>query len=158
MTLYTVLAPPERAADAQPDPLKLVFVKEGFCWPALVIPLAWLVFRRMWLILALYVAIAVGLTVLAQNIGGAIPTTIYVLLRLLFALEGNGLRRWTLEGAGYRLFDVVEGRRLWEAELRYFLDRPPLTAPPAAPVEIAAPAWQPSEPTEVVGLFPTAGG
>ena len=159
MTLYTVLAPPQRAADAVPDPIGLVFVKEGFCWPALFIPGLWLIFRRMWLILALCVAIVVGLEVLAQEVGPAIPLVIYVLLRLLFALEANGLRRWTLEGAGYRLIDVIEGRRLAEAEFRYFHGRPPVEpVPQPPPTEIAAPSWTPSEPAEVVGLFPTPGG
>jgi hypothetical protein len=158
MTLYTVLAPPAQTAEAAPDPLALVFVKEGFCWPALFLPGPWLIFRRMWLILALYIALVVGLTVAGNAIGGAIPGFIYLLLRLLFALEGNGLRRWTLEGAGYRLIDVVEGRKLAEAELRYFLVHPIAAAAPSGPNEIAVPTFRPPPPAEIVGLFPMPGG
>jgi Protein of unknown function (DUF2628) len=157
MTLYTVLAP-AAPADARPDPLRLVFVKEGFCWPALFIPLLWLIFRRMWLILALYVAVSVGLRAATYAVGGAIPMVLFVLLSLLFAIEGNGLRRFTFEGAGYRLIDVAEGRRLEEAEIRFFLTHPVVSAVASAPTELAAPAWKPSEPAEVVGLFPTPGG
>ncbi|HZP20800.1 MAG TPA: DUF2628 domain-containing protein [Bauldia sp.] len=158
MPLYTVLAP--RGTEARPDPLRLVFVKEGFCWPALFLPGPWLVFRRMWLVLALYVAVLVLLAVASRNIGGEIPLTIWVLLRLLFALEGNGLRRWTLEGAGYRLIGIASGGRLVEAELRYFHANPEPAAGPAAPTSPLSPLapFQPAKPVEVVGLFPTPGG
>ena len=157
MTLYTVLAP-ATPADAAPDPLRVTFVKEGFCWPALFVPVIWLIFRRMWLVLALYVAVFVALQAASVAIGGAIPAVLFVLLSLLFAIEGNGLRRFTLEGAGYRLIDLAEGRRLWEAETRFFFSHPIVAAPAAAPTELAAPAWKPTEQAEVVGLFPTPGG
>ena len=157
MTLYTVLAPPT-PADTTPDPVRLVFVKEGFCWPALLFPIIWLIFRRMWLVLALYVALGVGLIVLARNVDAGIPITLYVLLRLLFAIEGNGLRRFTLEGAGYHLIDLVEGRRLIEAELRYFHSRPI----EESPVPPTATLLRPREPNptdgQIVGLFPAPGG
>ena len=33
----------------------IVFVKEGFAWAALVFPILWLLYHRMWLVLAGFV-------------------------------------------------------------------------------------------------------
>ena len=54
-----------------------------------------------------------------------------------FAIEANGLRRWTYLVRGWRLIDVIEGRNLREAEIRYFHSfeaRMPEVPPPAPPI------------------------
>jgi hypothetical protein len=159
MTIYTVLSPPPAAGDIAPDPLSLVFVKEGFCWPALFFPEIWLIVRRMWLVLLLDVVVIVAASVIADRTGPAIALVL-VLARFLFALEGNGLRRWTCYRHGYRLIGVVDGRRLWEAELRFFLDWTPGAAAPPAPSAPEPPPDRRASPEagEVVGLFPVPGG
>ena len=163
MSIYTVLSPPLRPGDIAPDPLSLVFVKEGFCWPALFFPEIWLIFRRLWLVLLLDIVAIVAVVAAGVILSRAGPAAGLVLVpaRLLFALEANGLRRWTCYRHGYRLVGVVEGRRLWEAELRFFLDwvagnraprrrrRAPEPPPPRPPSPEAG---------EVVGLFPAPGG
>lgn len=158
MSIYTILSPPAQSGDVAEDPLSLVFVKEGFCWPALFFPEIWLIFRRMWLVLIIDVVAIIAASVAIDRVGVA-AGLILVLLRLLFALEANGLRRWTYYRHGYRLIGVVEGRRLWEAELRFFLDWAP--GPPVPPLpEPEPPAAKPpsAEAGEVVGLFPVPGG
>jgi hypothetical protein len=160
MTIYTVLSPPPVAGDIAPDPLSLLFVKEGFSWPALFFPEVWLIVRRMWLVLLLDVLMIVAALSLAQEAAGAaIALVVLPLARVLFALEANGLRRWTYFRHGYRLIGVVEGRRLWEAELRFFVDWAPGSAAPA-PSEPEPPSPKRASPEagEVVGLFPVAGG
>ena len=171
MTLYTVHAPPMKAIGASPDPAAIVFVKEGFCWPALFIPELWLIFRRLWIVLVLYVAVVVGMAFASEVIEEPLPAIALILLRLYFALEANGLRRWTLERRSYSLLGVVEGRNLEEAERRFFEEwsaHPAGSGPPGT-TEIAAPAapippvppqpWKPSaEAGELVGLFPAPGG
>lgn len=160
MTLYTVLAPRARAGETQPDPIALVFVKEGFCWPALFFPGLWLIFRRMWLVLVLYIAMAIGLGILGDRTNAFVNIGIGLLLWLWFAIEANGLRRWSYLIHGWRFIDVVEGRNLREAELRYFLEWPaipPASPPPATPEKPAA--RLPSiEAGDVVGVFPAPGG
>ena len=172
MPLYTVLAPPPKAGESQPDPLDFVFVKEGFCWPALFIPELWLLYRRMWLVFLLYLAIALGLSVVADTVGGPLPWVALALAHLLFALEGNALRRWKLTGRGYEFVGVADGRRS-AAELRFFSD----WQPPAAPAEpppppasgarstlVTVPRLPPPSPApsaeggDVVGLFPSPAG
>src|SRR5579872_3899284 len=108
MTIYTVLGPPPADGDVAPDPMSLLFIKEGFCWPALFFPEIWLIFRRMWLVLLLDLVVIVAAAAVARK-AGPVVAAVLVLARLLFALEANGLRRWTCYRHGYRLLGVVEG-------------------------------------------------
>jgi hypothetical protein len=178
MAIYTVLAPPARDGEAAPDPLKTVFVKDGFSWPALFFAAPWMIYRRMWLTLVVYVAVMAALGYVMQRAGGDFGASVVLLVHLLFALEANNLRRWTLERRGFRLVAVAEGRNIEEAEIRYFSSReasdtpppvPPIPAPPPAPTSIPTPPVPPIPPVQsglrpmqpsaeagdVVGLFPT---
>jgi hypothetical protein len=158
MRIHTVHAPPagdRRAA----DPAAFVFIKEGFCWPALFFPVIWLVWRRLWLVLLAFLIVSFGLGWLGSKLEGPLPGTIMLLAWLLFALEANGLRRWTLERLGWRPVGVAAGTRVGDAEASFF---PAFVAagskipdPPAPP----PPASKPSaEAGEVIGLFPVPGG
>jgi hypothetical protein len=169
MTLYTVHAPKAAAGDAAADPADLVFVKDGFCWPALFVPVVWLVWRGLWLALLLYLVLAIGLGILSGLGGSDISAAVMVLFSVWFALEANGLRRWTLERHRHVLVGVVEGRDVAEAERRYFAEiaesGPVSPGPDAvtATAVIAAPPPPPAPPPPlpprrepgIVGLFPT---
>jgi hypothetical protein len=176
MAIYTVLAPTVRDGEAAPDAMRTIFVKEGWCWPGLFIPLIWLLFRKMWLVALAYVIAFVALSVLDARLGGPAVSFAMIAVHLYLLLEGNELRRWTLLRRGYRLVGVVEGRSREEAEIRYFADVEPLVAadavvpvpptpptPPTPPVAPVAPAWRsepqpPAAPSaekgDIVGLFP----
>jgi hypothetical protein len=161
MTMFTVLAP--KAVAGKPADLStMVFVKEGFCWPALFFPEIWMIFRKLWLVLVLDLVAVVAIAFLAANIDGPLPFLVLLLYRLWFALEANNFRRWTLEWRGFRLVGVVEGRDRDEAELRFFANwTPPLPAPetPEPPAASPPAPWKPKpESGEVVGLFPAPGG
>ncbi len=170
MAIYTVHAP-QKPDGASVTPGEIVFVKEGFCWPALFIPVIWAIYRRLWLVVLFLLAAFLVLNGLAMAGGGAAVTVLYILGRFYVALEANGLRRWTLDRNGYAFLGVVEGRRLEEAERRFFgewepglptgeLSPPPMIggAAPAGGTSSAAAGWGSSrrEP-HVVGLFPTRG-
>jgi hypothetical protein len=166
MTLYTVLAPPPPPGSAAPEPTEFVFVKEGFCWPALWVPEFWLLFRRLWLVLLVDFAFILAMMALADTVGGPVPTLLLLLERFYLALEGNGLRRWTLERRGFGFIGVVEGRSMREAEIRFFHDFEPPPSPAPAEPQPSPPAASPPPPagrtspetTEVIGLFPAPGG
>ena len=169
MTIFTIHAP--RMADGvAADPSELVFVKDGFCWPALFIPPVWLVWHRLWLTLLIWVVAVIVLSLLSGLAGSDASTAVMVLFAFWFALEANGLRRWTLERRGYALVGVVEGRTVVEAERRFFAeavdgDVAPVSAPlaaVAAPVPALSTTVAPSVPPPraepgIVGLFPTPG-
>jgi hypothetical protein len=167
MPSYVVLAPPPSSPSELPDPVDYVFVKDGFCWPCLVTPEVWMVFRRLWLVLLLYLAAFAVVLIVARIVGGPLPALFLALAHLFFALEANALRMWTLRRRGYEVIGVARGRRVAEAEIRFFNDvqsaRPDWRLPPPARLQTAAgnagPVRGPSaESGEVVGLFPAPGG
>ncbi len=61
MTVYSVYEPPTQAPDLAERADRLAFVKEGFSWPALLVPLLWLLYYRMWIEFILLVLVYVGL-------------------------------------------------------------------------------------------------
>lgn len=116
MRVYTVHAPPE-AADT---PERFVFVKEGFSWPALFVPILWTLWHRMWLVTLLYLLWAVLLFALGWWVGEPQDTVIALLGGILFALEANNLRRWSLGRRGWTEVGAAAGKDLEEAEIRFF--------------------------------------
>ena len=104
MTIYTVLAPPAEPGSDGTDPDGFVFVKEGFCWPALYLTAPWLLWQRMWLAFVVYIAATLGIFSLVERVDIPVAWLIHVLFGFLVALEANNLRRWTLERRGYRFW------------------------------------------------------
>ena len=174
MAIYTIHAP---SAGRRPDdPTAFVAIKDGFCWPALIIPLVWTIYRRLWVVLCLAILGMVLLGFLAP-FGGAVVGGIYVLGRVYYGLEANGLRRWTLERKGYRLIGLAEGRGIEEAERRFFAtwqgdgaagvtsnatpepvgETPPPAPPTQAPAAKSQPVRRASGDPQIVGLFPSPG-
>ncbi len=167
MAIYTVLAPvPKDGGSLPADPMALVFVKEGFAWPAFLFAGLWLIYRRLWLVLVGYFVVAFALSAVAGQIGGPLPFFAILALHFLFALEANELRRWTLARRGFRLIGLAEGRGQEEAEIRYFSENeaevpvsplPPVPPIPPVPPLPRLPRVPSAEAGEVVGLFPAPG-
>lgn len=172
MSIYTVLVPGPVQTDA--DPMRAVFVKDGFSWPALLFGGLWLISRRLWLVLLGYLVATGLISALVGVFDRELASVALIFFQLLFGLEANELRRWTLQRHGYRLAAVVEGRGIEEAELRYFSGLSAPADPPPPPAEAAgggaAPPPAPTAPPplaavapsaeagDVVGLFPAPGG
>jgi hypothetical protein len=114
MRYYTVHAPP----DGEPE--RFVFVKDGFSWPALVLPVLWVLYHRMWLTLVWYV-VFVLVVAWAGRLGGEnLATLLAILGGLLFAFEANDIRRRSLRHRGYSDAGAASGRNYAEAEARFF--------------------------------------
>src|SRR5262245_30883358 len=118
MRFYTVHSNPARKDEDQ----RIILVKEGFAWWAFFAPLAWLVYRRVWIAVPLYFGCAVALFVVLLY-GGFDPATLGAatgallvglpvtltpapdlalallafLLALLCGFEANDLRRFHLK-------------------------------------------------------------
>tara|TARA_A100001037_G_C14929055_1_gene535184 strand:- start:358 stop:750 length:393 start_codon:yes stop_codon:yes gene_type:complete len=120
MRVYTVY---EQAGDTRFDGNQgIILIKEGFCWPAAIIPLFWLLYRRLWLP-ALAVVLLLGVAVVASTLFyGSEPYTVLSLVALSVVLgaEGNNLRQYFLISRGYSFVGVVVGRNEPEAEMRLF--------------------------------------
>lgn len=99
-----------------------ILVKQGFSWPAFLFAPLWLLFKRMWIVLLLFLALAGGVTALgvARWIPDDVVTMLGLGLHLLLGLEGNDLYRWTLARRRYRERAVVAADNRLAAERRYF--------------------------------------
>ncbi len=161
MIAYTIHEPSDIAGTPEARADAVQFVKEGIAWWALFFPFLWLIYHRMWIVLAGYFALVLalqlgfGLAGLEAAAGWAV-----IALSVVFALEANDLRRWGLSRHGYRLVGAVSGRDLTECELKYFTGWETATPRPtprasAGKAEKRTPASPPND--DVIGLFPDSG-
>ncbi|MBV9970044.1 MAG: DUF2628 domain-containing protein [Xanthobacteraceae bacterium] len=159
MAAYAVFEPPPRANRPLVDhAARFVFLRERFSWGAFLLGPLWMIWRRLWLVLLIYL-VAIGLLYYGlQRLGipQSVQLVVNILVALLIGIEAPGLRRWTLLRRGWRERGVVVADDLEMAERRFFdawtrersLGPPPPPPPPRGPV--------PSN--GVIGLFPEPGG
>src|SRR3972149_7066525 len=122
MTVYTVHEPPPRKNEDTTDPARFVFVRDGFYfWAFLLAPL-WMLRRRLWLVLLLYVvvtgAVHAALWVLGMSV--AVTVTVDILIALLVGFEAASMRRWTLTRRGWNNLGIVVAPNREAAERRFF--------------------------------------
>jgi hypothetical protein len=153
MRVYTVHAPPDGLA----APERFKFVKDGFSWPALFVPLLWIVWHRLWLTLMGYVIFVLVVMWIALLLGDGGATAGALLGAVLFAFEANTVRRASLLQRGWRELGGSSGRRILEAELRFFENRDSRVSP-AVREDVARRSFQPTRASDVddpvLGLFP----
>jgi hypothetical protein len=162
MSFYTVHEPPLRVP---PDPERFAFVRDGFSFWAFVLAPVWMLWHRMWLLLAGYVVISVVLEAWVKAFGAStvVAATIGVLVSLLVGLEAGTLRRLTLTRRGWRNVGVVSGDDREDAERRFFDAWIRQAAvhhdvPPPLPPSVASAAPPPiPRPPDIIGLFPQPG-
>ena len=121
MKTFIVMAPPE-FEDIAGDPRqtdRLQFVPDRFSVPAFLFSFVWLLVHRMWLVLLGYLALSLALELLALTARQEIVGVAALLVTLLFALEAQSLRRWSLVRKGWRVVGIVDAANREEAELRF---------------------------------------
>ena len=122
MTLYSVYEPPSEAQDLEDRADSLVFVKEGFSWPALFVPGLWLLYRACGSSLSCswgccWCSVGcLGRATLGKTVFGWLSLALVV----LFAFEANDLRRAALERRGYKQMGTAIGAGRDDAELAFF--------------------------------------
>src|ERR1700758_3404863 len=124
MPTYTVHEPPARNSSAASEPERFVFVRDGFyVWAFLLAPL-WLVWRRQWLGLFIFLAGTFGIALAIRYAGVNVAARSFVLLLIAFlvGLEASTLRRFTLARRGWRNIGLVSGTNMEAAEQRFFND------------------------------------
>lgn len=128
MASYQVLVP------ASGDKVDALFIRDGYSFLAFLLPLPWLLFRRMWLHAALVVVAYVGAELLAEAFQiQAISMAVGLFVSLWLGFEGGHLRGQMLERRGWTLDRVIEAGRISDAEAVYFdgmvtkpVEQPPL--------------------------------
>lgn len=116
MRLYSVHAPP----DAPVEPERFRFVKDGISWPALFLPVIFILWHRLWLTLVYYVVFVLVVAWTDRLLGDDPAFLVAILGTILFALEANNIRRAKLEGEGWTEVGGAIGRNAGEAEARFF--------------------------------------
>jgi hypothetical protein len=168
VTVYSVYEPEGDGADVEARADRIAFVKDGFNWPALLVPVLWLIYRRMWLELIVFLVVIGALPFVfgPSEAGGELAGLATIGLTLLFAFEANDLRGWALQRRGYRFAGVAAGRNRMEAERSFFTawlpeqgrgGRHHFPLPATGPAKGAAlTPTRPSGGDEVIGSFPRA--
>ncbi len=136
MAQFVVLEP----VDSQ-NAEKAVFVRDGFHVLALILPVVWLLFQRLWFEAAIVfgVTILLGLGGSLLGISNAVPL-LTLLVSVFVALEGANWKIAKLRRQGFVEKAVIDAANLEEAEIRYFHDR---EEPLAVRPNVAAPEWTP---------------
>lgn len=155
---FTIYEPPDSPADRIERAERLVFIKDGFSFPALLFGPFWLLFNRMWAVLALYLVIALAMSVTLEwlKVASIWTSLAGIALNFIVALEGDSIRRWTLERNGYRFLGTVVGRSTAECERRFFenwLPRQPILRQ-RAPAAGDGSAKPPAHATMAAGFIP----
>jgi uncharacterized protein DUF2628 len=162
MPAYAVVEPPRRNRSATEHSDRFVFIREKFSLGAFLFGPLWMIWRRLWFVLVLYL-VAVGLIgygLQRLDVAWSARAAVAGLIQLLVGLEATGLRRWTLVRRGWRDRGVVIADDLEAAERRFFDARPGRMGAPAAAAPINPLAGFPEGPLhpDVTGLFPEPGG
>jgi len=164
MPAFAVFEPPARAGRAPNHTDRFVFLRERFSWAAFLFGPLWMIWRRLWLVLIIYLAVLGLIAFGLQGLGidSQAHITVYFLVRLLVGMEAATLRRWTLLRRGWRDRGIVVADDLEMAERRFFdwwsVDRPMPPPPPPPPPPSYAPASNFGAGAGVIGLFPEPGG
>lgn len=98
------------------------FVKEGLARWAIVSPVLWFLYHRMWWEGAAYFGLSILIAVAGAAVGFQENLTVLLGLglQLLAALEANDLRRLALARKGYQTIAIAHGADEEEAEARFF--------------------------------------
>jgi Protein of unknown function (DUF2628) len=148
------------------DPVRFVFVRDGFyVWAFLLTPF-WMAWHRLWLVLVGYIVGMAVLDGLLRFVGASagVIAFIGVLISLLIGLEASPLRRLTLRRRGWRNVGLVSGHDVEDAERRFFdtwvrrapvRDDLPSAATPST-FGTSGPAHA-ANASGVIGLFPGPG-
>jgi hypothetical protein len=122
MPAYSVFEPAMRRHDAVKRADRFFFVRERFSFAAFLFGPLWMIWRRLWLVLVIYVLVVglleYGLSRLGVPAGS--HAAVFVLVQFLIGLEAAGLQRWTLVRRGWRDCGTVIADDLELAERRFF--------------------------------------
>ena len=134
-----------------------MFVRDGFSmWAFLFGPL-WMIWRRLWLVLLLYIVAMALLQVAlwALGVSGLVKFTVGVLVGLLIGFEAPTLRRWTFARRNWIGHGVVVADDEELADWRFFDAWMARHVRPASPTGgSSAPYRSAADPPDVIGLFP----
>ena len=116
--IYTVYEKPE----LEEPSARVMLVREGFSWLALIFGLLWLLARGLWVASLVYAVALAVLVYLAQYAGmdDDALTLIPLFAQLVLGFVANDLQRESLQRRGYRFTGVVAAESVLAATRRYY--------------------------------------
>ncbi|MGH6860201.1 MAG: DUF2628 domain-containing protein [Phyllobacterium sp.] len=118
MASFIVLTP---SRNGQKDESKAVFVRDGFAVLAFILPVPWLLFRRLWFEAGLVLAAMIAISMVGSITGhGDMSTAVTLLLCLLIGMEANNWRTARFERKGFEQRAVIDAENVIDAETVYF--------------------------------------
>lgn len=120
MHTYTIYEPQQAPDNIEAHAASLVFVKEGFCFSAFLLPPVWFLTRRLWFASAIYGGALTIIVLLAAGLSNlSLFLTLLFVGHLIIGFEARDILRAELELRDYVLQAVVSARDLAECEHRY---------------------------------------
>ncbi len=119
---YSVHEPPRPAADRVTRAEALEFIKDGFVFPAFVLPPLWLAARGIWLGTLAYglAAIVIALVTAWLDLSLLWPALALLGVHLLFGLEADEFHRNHLAARGWDTVGHVTGTGALDCERRFY--------------------------------------
>jgi hypothetical protein len=116
--IFNVYEKPESAEPTE----RVVLLREGFSFWAFSLNALWLLYNRMWLVFAGYLALSVVLTLLAQvlHLSEISTMLLQVWLQLMLGYHARDLQAYGLRRKGYRLAGVLAAESEMMAARRYY--------------------------------------
>jgi Protein of unknown function (DUF2628) len=126
MSTYVVMEP---ASDRRGE--AALFIRDAFAPTAVVVPVFWLLWNRLWFESAM--ALLASFILVGASAWAGIPQLAgiaSILIGFYVALEGSALKIAAARRRGCEEAAVVDARSIIEAEERYYLTRPLAQNPP----------------------------
>lgn len=119
---YSVHEPSNPSADRVNRAEALQFVKDGFVFPAFVLPPVWLAARGIWLGTLAYLATAgvIGVAAYLFALAPVWPALALLAVHLIVGAEADELHRSQLEARGWATVGHVTGTGALDCERRFY--------------------------------------
>lgn len=122
MQIYTVHDLGDTSGSAQERADRLLFVRDGFAVFAVISPVLWFIWHKLWIPLVAYVVVVFLMMGIGEafGLGETALGVLSLLVNIGIGLEANNIRRFFLARDGAREIGVVSGDNLEECEYRFF--------------------------------------
>lgn len=146
---------PPAAANGESD--LPVAIRDGFSWPAFLVPPLWFAWNRLWVEAVIALAALVLLNAIGIRFGlGAMASLLSLLVSLWAGLEGAATRIAGLRRRGFAEVGAIWADSRDDAELRFALEPPVRAAEGPLPEALQAPAkptpMRPAASVPTIGL------
>ncbi len=117
MASHIVMLPPDGSPQSRAE--QAVLVRDGFSWPAFLVPWLWLLWHRLWAEGIIVILLVAAFSIFGEMVGmGLASALLGLLVSIYVGLEGQAMRVAALRRRGYRQWGVVEGGNADEAYTR----------------------------------------